>query len=201
MPATREIIAENIAELRRASKLTQAELAQKLNYSDKAVSKWERGDAIPDVLVLAEIAELFSVSVDYFLHEHEKGEKKPAVEADKNRIRLATSLTACVSPYAVAVILFFILNEIYSSPEWIWKIFITPLPVVAILSIIFCSLWTRNKLYVFISVSALLWSALLCIYVFVSTVKSAWLLFVIGAPLQLIIFFWLFVVQKKRRIK
>ncbi len=199
MPATKEIIAENIAELRRASKLTQAELAEKLNYSDKAVSKWERGDSIPDVLVLAEIAELFSVTVDYFLREHEKGEKKPIAEADKNRTHLAVSLTACVSPYALALLVFFILNEVFSNPDWLWKVFITPLPAVAILSIIFCAMWVRNKLYVFISVSALLWSIILSIYVFVYTLELSWLLFVIGAPLQLIILIWLFAVQKKRR--
>ena len=72
---SREIIAENISALRKSAKLTQAELAEKLNYSDKAISKWERGDSIPDVIVLAELAELFSVTVDYFLHEHEKCEK------------------------------------------------------------------------------------------------------------------------------
>ena len=199
MPATKEIIAENIAELRKASKLTQAELAEKLNYSDKAVSKWERGDSVPDVLVLAEIAELFSVTIDYFLHKHDTHEKKPVVEADKNRIHLAVSLTACVSPYALAVLVFFILNDVFSNPPWLWKTFITPLPAVAILAIIFCALWVRNKLFVFVSVSALLWSIILTVYVFVYTVELSWLLFVIGAPLQLIILLWLFVVQKKHR--
>ena len=61
MTATREIIAENITALRKSARLTQAELAEKLNYSDKAISKWERGDSVPDVLVLAELAELYGV--------------------------------------------------------------------------------------------------------------------------------------------
>lgn len=198
MPASREIIAENIAELRRAAKLTQAELAEKLNYSDKAISKWERGDSIPDVLVLAEIAELFSVTVDYFLHEHEKGEKKPIIESAKKRMHFAISLTACLSPYALAVLMFFIFNDMYSDADWLWKIFIVPLPVVAILAIVFSSIWVRNKTSVFISVSVLLWSLILTVYVFVCAVKSSWLLFVIGAPLQAIIFIWLFAVRKKK---
>ena len=201
MPASREIIAENIAELRRAAKLTQAELAEKLNYSDKAVSKWERGDSIPDVLVLAEIAELFSVTVDYFLHEHEKGEKKPVIDADKKTTRAAISLTACLSPYAVAVLMFFIFNDMYSGADWLWKIFIIPLPVVAILAIVFSSIWVKNKICVFISVSALLWSIILTAYVFVYTVKSSWLLFVIGAPLQIIIIIWLITVRIRHKKK
>ena len=199
MAVSREIIAENIAELRKASKLTQAELAEKLNYSDKAVSKWERGDSIPDVLVLAEIAELFSVTVDYFLHKHEKEEKMPTLEADKKRTHLAISLTACVSPYAIAVLLFFIFSELYPHADWLWKTFVIPLPVVAILAIVFSSIWMRNKLSIFISVSALLWSVILTVYVFVYTVKTSWLLFVIGAPLQVIVLIWLFAFHKKTK--
>lgn len=199
MVPTREIIAENIAELRRSAKLTQAELAEKLNYSDKAVSKWERGDSIPDVLVLAEIAELFSVSVDYFLRPHDKSEKKPAIEAEKRRTHLAVALTACVSPYAIAVILFFVFGELYSSPEWLWKMFILPLPVVSVLAIVFSAIWVKNKIAVIASVSALLWSVLLTAYVFVYTVRLSWMIFVIGAPLQIIILIWLLVVSKRRR--
>ena len=60
----KRIIANNITELRRSVPLTQAELAEKLNYSDKAVSKWERGESIPDVIVLKQIADLFGVTVD-----------------------------------------------------------------------------------------------------------------------------------------
>ena len=61
MEDLREIIAKNIADLRREQNLTQAELAARLNYSDKAVSKWERGESMPDITVLKEIADLFSV--------------------------------------------------------------------------------------------------------------------------------------------
>ena len=97
MTPSRDIIAENIASLRRSAKLTQAELAEKLNYSDKAISKWERGDSIPDVLVLYELAELFSVTVDYFLHSHTEEEKKPKLESAKNRLRLVITLTSCLN--------------------------------------------------------------------------------------------------------
>ena len=63
----KNIIAQNIAELRRNNNMTQLELAEKLNYSDKAISKWERGESIPDVAVLKNIADIFLVSVDYLL--------------------------------------------------------------------------------------------------------------------------------------
>ena len=163
------------------------------------MSKWERGDSIPDVLVLAEIAELFSVSIDYFLHRHDVGEKKPKIEAVKKRTHLAIYFTSCISLYVVAVLLFFILGELYSSPDWLWKLFIIPLPVASVLSIVFCSVWSKNRVLILTSVSALLWTALLTLYVFASDFASPWMLFVIGAPLQVIILFWLLVIHKNKK--
>lgn len=198
MADVRNVIAENISQLRKSSRLTQAELAEKLNYSDKAVSKWERGDSIPDVIVLSELASLFSVTVDYFLHEHDSEEQKPRIDADKRRVRLAVSLTACVSPYAIAVVLCFLLNELYRSPDWLWKIFIVPLPVVSILALVFSALWANRKVTILAAVSALLWTALLTAFVFLYEFAEAWFLFIIGVPLQAIVLFWLLVVRKNK---
>ena len=198
MADLRNVIAENISRLRRSARLTQAELAEKLNYSDKAVSKWERGDSIPDVIVFSELAALFSVTVDYFLHEHGPEETKPRYEADKRRVRLAVALTACVSPYAIAVVLCFLLNELYASPEWLWKLFIVPLPVVSVLALVFCALWANRKVTILACVSALLWTALLTAFVFLYELAEAWFLFIIGVPLQAIVLFWLLVVRKNK---
>ena len=67
----KQVIADNVSSLRRDAGMTQAELAEKLNYTDKAVSKWERGESCPDITVLKTIAELFGVTVDYLItREH-----------------------------------------------------------------------------------------------------------------------------------
>ena len=60
----RAIIAENLGYYRRRQGLTQAALAEKLNYSDKSVSKWERGDGLPDVLVLMRLAEYYGITLN-----------------------------------------------------------------------------------------------------------------------------------------
>ncbi len=198
MTPSRDIIAENIAALRKSAKLTQAELAEKLNYSDKAVSKWERGDSIPDVLVLYELAELFSVTVDYFLHSHTEDEKKPKLEASKNRLRLVISLTSCLSTYFIAVLVFFILSTLDPDAEGLWRVFILPLPVISILSIVFSSIWLRGKLPLYISVSALLWTTVLSTFVFLIGVIEAWFLFIIAVPLQVIVLFWMSLLYKGR---
>ena len=71
MEERRAIVADNLIRLRIAAGLTQAELGERLNYSDKSVSKWERGDAVPDVFVMKQIADIYGVTVDYLLESHE----------------------------------------------------------------------------------------------------------------------------------
>lgn len=79
MDELKVIIAENIQSLRRDAGMTQAALAEKLNYTDKAVSKWERGESVPDVAVLRDIADLFGVTVDYLLRQDHTADRKSVV--------------------------------------------------------------------------------------------------------------------------
>lgn len=198
MEETREIIAENIARLRKANKLTQAELAERLNYSDKAVSKWERGDSIPDVIVLNEIAQLFSVTVDYFLHKHNESERCPKPESHKTRMRVAISLTVFASLYAVVLLLYLVFGEINNSHNGLWKLFILPLPMISLLFLVFCAVWAKSKYPIILGVSLLLWSVILSIFVFLSALEDSWLLFVVGIPFQAIILFWLIVIRRRK---
>lgn len=62
-----------ILKLRKKLGMTQLELAQKLNVSDKAVSKWENGMGYPEITQLPVLAEIFGVSVDYLLKGNPKG--------------------------------------------------------------------------------------------------------------------------------
>ena len=62
-------IGANIAAYRKRAGLTQAGLAEKLNYSDKAVSKWERGESVPDVITLNQLAEQFDITVNDLLQD------------------------------------------------------------------------------------------------------------------------------------
>ena len=199
MSDTRQLIAENITKLRKAMKLTQAELAEKMNYSDKAVSKWERGDSIPDVLVLAELASLFSVTVDYFLHEHE-GEEKTVVRKEKNKMGLiAIALTSCIAPFIVSLILSLIFIQVYDEPSWLWKLFVFPLPAVSTIALVFTAVWLRKRNAIFLTASAVLWTALLVLYVILYTFSASWLIFVIGAPIELILFFWIALHKKNEK--
>ncbi len=200
MATSREIIAQNISALRKAAKLTQAELAVRLNYSDKAVSKWERAEAVPDVFVLAELAELFGVSVDYFLREHNDSERLPAKRRDKIRTRVAISLSAIISPYFLVCLIHYILLNTLESADGLWRLYILPLPIVAILALIFSVLWFRTKLSLLLTVSLLVWSLLLCIFIFITHISGSWFIFVLGIPLQLIILQWSYgIIRRKNK--
>ena len=199
MATSREIIAANISTLRKRAGLTQAELALKLNYSDKAISKWERAEAVPDVFVLASIAELFGVTVDYILQQHREGERIPGHVREKTRLRLAIAISSMIVPYFLAALVFYILFSVLESSVGLWRTFLIPLPVVAVIVLIFTIVWFRTKFRLLCSVSFVLWSVLLTVYVFIMHIGFSWFIFVLGVPLQLIILQWSYGIIKRRK--
>ena len=95
MEDLKSIIAENITALRKGSSMTQIELAEKLNYSDKAISKWERGESVPDITVLKAIADMFGVTVDYLLvREHIVECEEELSEEEKAAFRALDDFTS-----------------------------------------------------------------------------------------------------------
>jgi transcriptional regulator with XRE-family HTH domain len=180
-------IAKNIIILRKAKNWTQTELAQKLNYSDKAVSKWEREESIPDVTVLKEIANLFDVNVDYLLEEeHANSKKSAAVPKQKRKDHLIIALLSAMGVFLAATVLF-VFSGLFpvelSLPAWM--VYIYALPVALIVLLVFNSVWGRRTVN-FIIITLLMWSILLALYLSFH-VNNIWLIFVIGIPAQIII--------------
>ena len=136
----------NIATYRKRSGLTQAKLAERLNYSDKAVSKWERGESMPDVLTLVQLSELFDVSVDDLLRdpneipEHEEGPIEHAMEvavektlkrkANKKVILWLSSLLV----WFVALLIFVIVSSLDIPRSWIAFLYAIPADAIVQLS-------------------------------------------------------------------
>jgi len=176
-----QIIAQNIVMLRTAAHLTQAELAEALNYSDKSVSKWERAVSIPDVGVLIQIANLFKVSVDYLVTEHKEAPPFPTAEHYRN-IRTIT-LLSLLSVLLAALITFTVL---WMLGHIIWQIFIYALPVLIIVLLVFNNIWGNCKFNFFI-ITALVWSLLLVIYIALLQYHY-WMLFIVGLPAQAVVF-------------
>lgn len=180
----KEIIAQNIFYLRTINHMTQYELGEQLNYSDKAISKWERADGIPDAYVLKNIAQLFGVTVDYLLTEHSEQDKKIEKKPINTRGRALVLNVAMLSVVTIAVFLFVIIA--LATEKYIWQIFIYALPVIAIVGIVFSGVW-RRTFGLFLFISLLVWSIILTIY-FAMGSYVTWLIFLLGIPAQVIVF-------------
>lgn len=202
MTELKQIVAKNISELRRESGLTQLQLAEKLNYSDKAVSKWESGASIPDVSVLLEIANLFGVTVDYLLSEDHKIPVKAMVkETMRGRKHLVITLLSVALVWLIATAVFVVFS-IFSLWSFAWLLFIYSVPVSAILLIVFNSIWgKRRHNYVYISI--LMWSLLASIYLSILAIatRNVWLIYMIGIPGQVIICLWSGMKKNTEKIK
>ena len=201
MEDLRLIIAKNISTLRRAAEMTQFELAERLNYSDKAVSKWERGESVPDVAVLKNIADIFSVTVDYLLEEEHT---KKRYDRPQNKIRLANrgfitgmSLTLVWLVALVAFVTGDMFREQTSGYHWL--AFLWAAPITFIVWLVLNSVWF-NKRRNFLIISFLMWASITAIHISLLLLTSINIRFIylLGVPGQVIILFWSFIRSKKR---
>ncbi len=199
----------NIASYRKQMGLTQLSLADKLNYSDKAVSKWERGESIPDVLTLVQLAELFGVSVNDLLTDPNRlpentgavvGKMEKAVEktlkrkADKLSILGLSSLLV----WFVALLIFVIVSSLGIEKSWVAFFYAIPADAIVMLSL--RSAWHDfrwNKTLI----SVIMWGGLLSIYVslLLYVDVNIWKLFLLGIPGQLAVLLWFRMFRKPAR--
>lgn len=185
MEEMKQTIANNITELRKEMHLTQAELAEKMGYTDKAISKWERAESIPDIVTLKEFADLSAVSLDYLVEkEHTENRAELSKQARSNR--LIISLLAAAAVWLIATVLFVYL-KIFGVAD-VWKVFIGAVPVSMIVLLVFNSIWGKIKRnYVIISV--LVWSSLVFAYCMLMQ-YNLFLIFLIGIPIQVMVILW-----------
>lgn len=186
------ILAKNITALRQNHKMTQIELAEKLNYSDKAVSKWERGESMPDISVLKTIADLFGVTVDDMLREdHEPAvqQTQPALVSDHSNHKVITVLSVLLV-WLVATMCFIALDIVWPQTAATWLSFLYGVPVSMIVWLVFNSIWfNRRRNYLIISL--LMWSTLACIFLtLVAAGYPIWKFFLLGIPGQIAIYVW-----------
>ena len=182
MEDLKNIIADNLISLRKANKLTQLELAEKLSYSDKAISKWERGESLPDIVILKQLADMYNVNIDYIISTHTEEDKaKYKVPRPELNNKLIITLLACLSVWLLATILYINFKIMFDT--YYWKIWIWALPVTSAVLIVFACIWGRKSLIVG-SVSCLIWTLILAIYLqFLE--YNIWSLFLLGIPAQL----------------
>jgi transcriptional regulator with XRE-family HTH domain len=139
------VTAGNLINLRTAAGLTQAELGAKLNYSDKSISKWERGEAIPDAYVLLQMAELFGVPVDYFLSNHTDWEPPKAPEDPREDVVYSTSVIMAIAVIGVWTLALTAFVALWLAGVVRWKIFAAAFPVSVLTLLVLLCVFKRTR--------------------------------------------------------
>lgn len=188
--ALRQLIAENIAYYRRQNGDTQADLAEKLNYSDKSVSKWERGDGTPDIFILSKIADLYDISVQDLL----RTKKVPK----SHTRRVLINLLSIGLVWLVTTVLFCAAKILGVLPDKAWLLFIYAIPVSGIVWTVFSGLWW-NLLLQAISGSLIIWGVGLSLVLSIHLNSSFLLLVICGVLQVLLILFYLLKYQNRKK--
>ena len=187
-------IGKNIMRLRKMANMTQLDLAEKLNYSDKSVSKWEQGNGMPDVRILMQLAALFHVSIDDLVRVHkEKQLSTGRALFIRHMIITLCSVGLCwLVATAAFVLLGLFLPAELEGKRFLWLAFLYAVPASSVITLVFSCIW-QNKLFRVISISVLIWTALACVFLTAYVFGyNIWLIFLIGIPLQfLTLFFFL----------
>jgi len=193
----KQVIAKNLSYYRRQAGWTQLELAERINYSDKSVSKWERAEGLPDIVVLTTLAELFGITVNDLLREEEPVQSAPQQEKKQDiplRTKINILLLSAGLVWFVAAVVFFFIKLAAPNLAHCWYTFIAALPVCAIVVLVFCCMWW-GWLVRCVSISALVWTLALCVHLMLH-VENAVLIYVVAAVFQVLIVLWYFLMAK-----
>lgn len=191
MDDIKETIAKNLVELRTQAHLTQLQIAEMLNYSDKAVSKWERGEAVPDIRVLLQLAELYGITLDDLV----KGtgvvtEAKPKKRTVSKHAFI--TVLSVILVWFVATAIFAMLYFIPPLRGYAWLVFIfAPLPTGIVLTV-FSALW-GNCVTKALSSSLILWASAVIAHIYVwilSGYKQIFIIYIVAAVFEILIIVW-----------
>lgn len=189
MENIKKIIAENLTSLRKNSNLTQSEIAKKLNYSDKSVSKWERGDVTPPIDVLKEIAKHYGVSIDYLTERHNENLDKLYTSKKNNLNKWIITFLFVSVVWLIATFVYVYNINFETDYKNSWLTFIKAVPASCAVLFFFNTIWGKRKRNYYI-LSVLLWSTFTLIYLSLLPEKNFWSIYIIGVPLQIIIILW-----------
>ena len=180
MEDLRKIIGNNLSELRKKRGLTQLELAEKFNYTDRAVSKWENGDTLPDVEILYNLCEFYGVTLDYLTHENNNFYVKRNNELQLwNKIAITCLVSMIVWGLATIIFVFSLLRRHTA----LWQSFVVAVPITSIIVLYFNRVYFKNKITRVVTWSVFTWSLIASAYLIILD-PQFWPLFLLGIPAQ-----------------
>ena len=200
MEDIKSIVAKNLSDLRQRNGMTQLELAERLNYSDKTISKWERAESSPDIAVLVEIADLFGVTVDYLVTVEHAEDVPLASATEKTKYnRKAIAYVSESAGWMVAIFAFIIATLILRKMAFQYLFFVYALPVVLTARLVFNSVWF-NRRHNYYIVSLLMWSLLAAVHItFLYFGINVALVYLLGVAGQIVLILWSFINKPKSK--
>ena len=196
----KKIVAKNLANLRKNKKLTQTELAEKFGYSDKAISKWENGDTLPDIQTLYQLCEFYNVTLDFLVNEQDFEDKIKYINHLNRKVIINNSmieLLYCSFVWILAVIIYTYLL-IFAEFDY-WQIFVWALPATSLVMLLFSKVW-KQKIYTFVVRSLFFWTLVIACYIqFIQ--YNIWPLFFLMIPIQVALILTIAINDKLKIIK
>lgn len=197
----RFIVAKNLVFYRKKNNYTQLQLAEATNYSDKAISKWERGESLPDVFVLKQLADFYGVTLNDLM-----AEERPVKVPMSRRTRLIIILITFASIWALATLVFSVLWIFAPAVEfssYYWLAFIYAIPTSFLVSMILSQIWFHETPLPLLCATVFLWTAGVSLHLSIGLVSpNAWMIYVVAGAVQVVIFFvfWLVNVRQQRQM-
>lgn len=193
------VVASNLIKLRQESGMTQSELGAQLNYSDKTVSKWERGESVPDAYVLTRLAELYGTTVDALLRGDEpwmdpvEKQRRDERETAPKFSSTVVTLVAIMGIWTMAVVMFVIFWV--AMDLLLWQIFACAVPISLITLLVLNSIWNKGRRNIII-VMSLVACVVALVYLFLLK-SNPWQLFLILIPAEIVVYLS-FQIRKRR---
>ena len=193
-----ELLAKNLAYYRKASGLTQLELAEKFNYSDKSVSKWERGEGFPDVFVLKSLADFYGITIDDFYLEEKK-----KISSQNHSLTKQVYIKLLSVGIGWLVVLMTFIGLTFLPPEakyQNWLTFVYGSLITGIILLVWDYIYHHRLLRV-IDTSIVIWTGIASVYLTLLVILNLNqpLLFVIGVPLEILEILWFLFRRNKKK--
>ena len=196
MENVKENIKNNLIFLRKERKLTQRGLAEYLNYSDKAVSRWELGESLPDIDVLITLCKFYGVEFDWLIKKH-ANLISPTAKNINLSIRILIAMMIAVACFAIATIVFVYCKIATANNVWITFVWST---TISIFLVLLCSLKWWDQLVSFLFATFGLWSLLTSIFLQTLPSVNIWPIYLVGIPLQVLLVL-VYILNKKKNKK
>jgi transcriptional regulator with XRE-family HTH domain len=198
MEDIKQIIAKNLVALRKKNNLTQNELAEKLNYSDNAISRWEHAEVTPSIETLEQIANVYGVPLRTII---ENNAVREAEMSDRRQLvnKLAIVLISASLVWLLATVVFVCAQLIWDYT--FWQIFVWSMPIISLVMLPFYRYWGRH-IYKFVILTVFVWTLLAAIFLqFYYITPWLWLIFIVGVPIEIALSIWAFVKPKPAKSK